>query len=177
MYEDILLATNGGVASIRATEHALELAADRARLLDDLDVAVEREATLHALFVVDEAAITTYSGDEYVDGHEGPEYGFEELGRETLADVRDRAGGAGGAGVNVETYLRHGRPHETILDVADEVDADLVVAGSQRRPDEYRSLVGSVTEKIVRLIERPVLVVKTPVDEAGDPIASGEPIA
>lgn len=167
MYEDILLATNGGVASMRATEHALEMAADRARLLDDLDVAVAREATLHALFVVDEAAITTYSGDEYVDGHEGPEYGFEELGEETLAEVRDRGDAQG---VSVETYLRHGIPEETILDVADEIDADLVIAGSQRRPDEYRMLVGSVTERVVRASDRPVLVVKTPVDERGEPI-------
>lgn len=168
MYEDILLATNGGVASIRATEHALELAADRARLLDDLDVAVEREATLHALFVVDEQAISAYSGDEYVDGHEGPEYGFEELGEETLADVRQRASGQG---VNVETHLQYGRPEETILEVADDIDADLIVAGSQRRPDEYRMLVGSVTERVVRASDRPVLVVKTPVDEGGEPIA------
>ncbi|MXR40884.1 universal stress protein [Halobaculum sp. WSA2] len=168
MYEDILLATNGGVASINATEHALELAADRARLLDDLDIAVDRGATLHALFVVDEEAITTYPGDEYVDGHEGPEYGFEDLGEETLAEVRDRAADAG---VTAETYLRHGTPEETILEVADEIDADLVVAGSQRRPDEYRMLVGSVTERVVRASERPVLVVKTPVDETGDPIA------
>ncbi|MFC7137069.1 universal stress protein [Halobaculum litoreum] len=167
MYEDILLATNGGNASINATDHALELAADRARLLDDLDVAVEREATLHALFVVDEAAITTYSGDEYVDGHEGPEYGFEDLGEETLADVRERGEAAG---VSVETYLQHGTPEETILEVADEVDADLIVAGSQRRPDEYRMLVGSVTERVVRASDRPVLVVKTPVDEAGEPL-------
>ncbi|WP_435064900.1 universal stress protein [Halobaculum sp. EA56] len=168
MYEDILLATNGGVASIRATEHALELAADRARLLDDLDIAVERKATLHALFVVDEAAITTYPGDEYVDGHEGPEYGFEDLGEETLADVRDRGAKQS---VTVETHLRHGTPEETILAVADEVDADLIVAGSQRRPDEYRMLVGSVTERVVRASERPVLVVKTPVDETGEPVA------
>lgn len=168
MYEDILLATNGGVASINATDHALDLAADRARLLDDLDIAVDREATLHALFVVDEAAITTYPGDEYVDGHEGPEYGFEDLGEETLAEVRERGADAG---VTVETYLRHGTPDETILEVADEIDADLVVAGSQRRPDEYRMLVGSVTERVVRASDRPVLVVKTPVDEEGEPIA------
>ncbi|SHH27628.1 universal stress protein [Halobaculum gomorrense] len=168
MYEDILLATNGGVASISATEHAVDLAADRARLLDDLDIAVDREATLHALFVVDEDAITTYSGDEYVDGHEGPEYGFEDLGEETLADVRERGEAAG---VSVDTYLRHGTPEDTILQVADEVDADLVVAGSQRRPDEYRMLVGSVTERVVRASDRPVLVVKTPVDETGEPIA------
>lgn len=167
MYEDILLATNGGVASMRATEHALELAADRERLLDGLDVAVERGATIHALFVVDEAAISAYSGDEYVDGHEGPEYGLEDLGEETLADVRERAEDIG---VTVETYLRYGDPEEVIVEVADELGVDLVVAGSQRRPDEYRSLVGSVTERVVRLIDRPVLVVKTPVDAEGEPI-------
>ncbi|WP_435129756.1 universal stress protein [Halobaculum sp. D14] len=154
MYDDILIATNGGVASERAVGHAIDLAA-------------ERDATLHALFVVDEDAYSAYSGDEYVDGHEGPEYGFQELGEDTLAEVKRRCADAG---VDFESHLVHGVPYETIVDVADDLSVDLVIAGSKRRPDAYRSLLGSVTERVVRLIDRPVMVVKTPVDEEGEPL-------
>lgn len=47
-----------------------------------------------------------------------------------------------------------------------------MVAGSKRRPDAYRALLGSVTERVVRLADRPVLVVKTPVDEVGERVVA-----
>ncbi|MFC3478715.1 universal stress protein [Halobacterium litoreum] len=149
MYDSILLATNGGTASEDAETHAIELAA-------------EHGATLHALFVVDESVYTAYSGDEYVDGAEGPEHGLEELGEETLDALRDRAERAG---VDVATAMRYGEPPETIVAYADDVDADLVVLGTKRRPAEYRSLLGSVTDRVLRLTERPATVVKTEVEE------------
>jgi nucleotide-binding universal stress UspA family protein len=37
--------------------------------------------------------------------------------------------------------------------------------GTRRRPDEYRSLLGSTTDRVLRLAEMPVTVVKTPVGE------------
>jgi len=145
MYERILLATNGGVASEDAENHAIELAASVG-------------ATLHVLYVVDEAVTTAYSGDEYVDEAEGPEHGLEEHGRETLDSVRDRASDAG---VDVVDAMRHGRPAESVVAYADDEDVDLLVLGTKRRPDEYRSLLGSVTDRVVRLTHRPTAVVKT----------------
>jgi nucleotide-binding universal stress UspA family protein len=43
------------------------------------------------------------------------------------------------------------------------VGADLVVMGTERRDDEYRRLVGSVTERVVRMADVPVHVVKAAV--------------
>jgi nucleotide-binding universal stress UspA family protein len=145
MYDDILLATDGGVASENATGHAI-------------DLAVTHGARLHALFVVDSAVYEAYSGDEYVDEREGPEHGLEEVGEEALAAVADRAAAAD---VEAVERLEHGRPEEVILEYAEESDVDLLVMGTRRRPDEYRSLLGSVTERVVRLADRPVVVVKT----------------
>ncbi|WP_435185398.1 universal stress protein [Halobellus sp. EA9] len=148
MYSDILLATGGEAASDRATDHAIQLAA-------------HHDATLHVLYVVDSDVYDAYSGDEYVDEREGPEHGLEEVGEEAVGAVADRARDAG---VAVETALRHGRPPETIVEFARETDVDLVVMGTRRRPDEYRSLLGSVTDRVLRLAEMPVTVVKTPVE-------------
>ena len=149
MYDRILLSTDGTVASERAETHALDLAAAEG-------------AVLHVLYVVDEAVVTAYSGDEYVDEAEGPEHGLEEHGNETLSALRQRASEAG---VDVETEIQHGRPAESIVSYADDVDADLIVLGTKRRPDEYRSLLGSVTDRVLRLTPRPATVVKTEVEE------------
>ena len=147
MYQDILLSTGGEVASDRATDHAIELAAHHG-------------ATLHVLFVVDSDVYDAYSGDEYVDEREGPEHGLEELGEDAVSAVAERARAAG---VDVETRVRHGRPPEAIVEFGREIGADLVVMGTRRRPEEYRSLLGSVTDRVLRLAEMPVTVVKTPV--------------
>jgi nucleotide-binding universal stress UspA family protein len=148
MYDEILLATGGEVASDRAVDHAIDLAA-------------QHGATLHVLFVVDSDVYDAYSGDEYVDEQEGPEHGLEEIGADAVDEV---AGRARERGVPVEEHILHGRPPETILNLAREIDVDLVVMGTRRRPDEYRSLLGSVTDRVLRLAEMPVTVVKTPVE-------------
>ncbi|WP_336023824.1 universal stress protein [Halobellus salinisoli] len=148
MLESILLATGGGKASERATDHALDLAA-------------HHDATLHVLYVVDSDVYDAYSGDEYVDGHEGPEHGLEEVGEEAVSAVVRRADARG---VDVEGHLTHGQPPEEIVECARETDVDIVILGTRRRPDEYRSLLGSTTDRVLRLAEMPVTVVKTPVD-------------
>jgi len=148
MYDRILLSTDGTVASERAEAHALELAAAHG-------------ADLHVLYVVDEGVVTAYSGDEYVDRAEGPEHGLEERGTETLSELRTRASAAG---VDVETAMQHGDPAETIVAYADDHDVDLLVLGTRRRPEEYRTLLGSVTDRVLRLTTRPATVVKTEVD-------------
>jgi len=149
MYDRILLSTDGTVASTEAERHAIELAA-------------EHDAALHVLYVVDENVYNAYSGDEYVDEAEGPEHGLEEHGAEAIADVRDRAREAG---VDVVEEIRHGQPSTVIVEYADEADAGLLVLGTKHRPDEYRTLLGSVTDRVLRLTARPSIVVKTPVEE------------
>ena len=145
MYERILLATDGSIASREAAAHAVDLAASN-------------NATLHALYVVDEAVYGAYSGDEYVDEAEGPEHGLEEHGEETLAELSARGEERG---VEVIDVMRHGDPAEVVVDYAEEADAGLLVLGTRRRPEEYRALLGSVTDRVLRLTPRPAVVVKT----------------
>jgi nucleotide-binding universal stress UspA family protein len=150
MYDRLLLPTDGERGAERAIDHALELAA-----------AVD--ATVHALYVVDESIYGAYSGDEFVQEHEGPQSTLEENGQEALARISDEAATAG---VEVETAMRYGRPAAEIVAEADDVDANLVVLGTRTRSDEYRQLVGRVAERVLRLTHRPVTVIKTPEPEA-----------
>ena len=149
MHDRILLSTDGTVASAEAVTHAITLAE-------------VHDAVLHVLYVVDEDVVTAYSGDEYVDEAEGPEHGLEELGEEVLSALRRRASEAG---VDIETAMRHGYPAETIVAYADDHDADLLVLGTKRWPEEYRALLGSVTDRVLRVTARPATVVKTEISE------------
>jgi nucleotide-binding universal stress UspA family protein len=149
MYDRILLASDGTEASTNAESHAIALAAEHGAVLD-------------VLYVVDEDVYTAYSGDEYVDESEGPEHGLEESGEETLARIQ---ADAEAAGVDVTTTLKHGQPAESIIETAKQTDVDVLALGTKRRPAEYRSLLGSVTDKVLRLSERPAVVVKTEVEE------------
>ncbi|MFC6976916.1 universal stress protein [Halomicroarcula sp. GCM10025709] len=55
---------------------------------------------------------------------------------------------------------RTGVAHEEILDYAEAVGADLLVLGTHGRTGVRRYLLGSVTEKVVRLSDVPVLTVR-----------------
>ncbi|QLG61854.1 cation-transporting P-type ATPase [Halorarum salinum] len=57
------------------------------------------------------------------------------------------------------------RTRATVVRDGETRDVDLIVLGTRRRPAEYRSLLGSVTDRVIRLTDRPSLVVKTGVDE------------
>lgn len=149
MYDRILLPTDGTHGADRATRHAIGLAATH-------------DATLYTLFVIDEDVYQAYGGDEYVHDREGLESGLEQRGIDALDEVGRRGAEKG---VEVVTLLERGVPHREILVTGDEVNADVIVLGTEERPGEYRQLLGSVTERVARRASSPVSIVKTPADE------------
>jgi len=148
MYERILLPTDMSAGVEEATEHAV-------------DAAHRYDAELHVLYVIDAEAYSSYPGDEYVHEFEGLEHALEEAGREAVEEIAETASDEG---VETTTVLRRGVPHEEILDYMDAADTDLTIIGSKHRPGEYRQMLGSVADRVTRIADRPVTVVKTPVD-------------
>jgi nucleotide-binding universal stress UspA family protein len=149
MYDTVLFPTDDSEGSERAAESAIE-------------TAVAHGAKLHVLHVVDEDVYNAYSGDEYVHDKEGLESALEQEGKEAVEAVADEARSAG---AEVVTEVRRGAPHDVILSYIDEADADLVIMGTKERSGEYRQLLGSVTDRVLRTSSVPVTVVKTPVSE------------
>ncbi|MFC4540681.1 universal stress protein [Halosolutus amylolyticus] len=149
MYDRILLPTDAEKGTELATEHAIALAE-------------HAEAELHLLYVVDSDVYSSYTGDEYVHEFEGLEAALEQVGEDALEAAAEAAREAG---LEPTVAVRHGRPHEEILDYAADGDVDLLVMGSKERSGEYRRLLGSVTDRVARLASRPVTIVKTPVEE------------
>ena len=99
-----------------------------------MDLAADHDAGVHVLTV-----------DE--DGGDPP-------GREVLELAADRVHDRG---LEVETTLRDGRPYREILDIAEKTAVDLIVMPTHGRTGLERLLMGSVTAKVMRLADLPVL--------------------
>jgi nucleotide-binding universal stress UspA family protein len=63
----------------------------------------------------------------------------------------------GGSGVEIDTRVLSGPPAETLAEAAAEVD--LVVAGSRGQGAVARALLGSVSDRLVHLCPKPILIV------------------
>ncbi|MCQ4333901.1 universal stress protein [Natronomonas sp. F2-12] len=138
MYERILLPTDGSEGTDRAVEQAIGLAA-------------ETGAELHALFVVEDAPYAPEMTDERVSAQ------LREIGENAIASIRDRADAAD---VTVRAAIEDGIPNREILKYADGADVDLVVMGTHSRSGLDKYLLGSVTERVVRTADVPVLTVR-----------------
>lgn len=86
-----------------------------------------------------------------------------ELARHVVAGAEvglDRASSSVmAAGVGVRGIVRQGDPARITIEVAAEVNADLIVIGTHGRTGLPRALIGSVAEKVVRMSAVPVLSV------------------
>jgi nucleotide-binding universal stress UspA family protein len=65
----------------------------------------------------------------------------------------------GGAGVEIEPVVLSGPPAETLAEAAAAPDVDLVVAGSRGQGAVARVLLGSVSDRLVHLCPKPILIV------------------
>jgi nucleotide-binding universal stress UspA family protein len=60
--------------------------------------------------------------------------------------------------LRVVGHIRAGVPHRAILQVAGEIDADVIVVGTHKRTGVRRFILGSVAERVLRDAHCPVLV-------------------
>lgn len=63
-------------------------------------------------------------------------------------------------GINTQVHVGHGHVPETLLKMADQVGADVIVMASHPPDDLRHLLVGSYAEKVVRHATIPVLTVR-----------------
>lgn len=139
MYDTILIGTDGSVSANRAAIHALELAE-------------QFDAKLFGIYVVD----TSIYGEPALGSAELQTNEVEALGCEYLDEVEQRAEDLG---VEFSDRCCHGKPHQTIIRYADDIDADVIVLGYQGQSHSKSETLGSVTDRVIRTAGRPVLVV------------------
>ena len=83
-------------------------------------------------------------------------------------EIRDAAGRKlekasqtiSGEGVSVETHLTEGANAHAIVDLAENISADLIVMGTRGLSGLKHVMLGSVAERTVRLAHCPVMTVK-----------------
>jgi nucleotide-binding universal stress UspA family protein len=137
MYDAVLFPTDGSPGSERARDYALQLAADQ-------------DATLHVLHVVE----TVSPGASL---HDLISEQMTERGTELVESVarlgRDR-------NLSVRTAVVEGDPAETITGYASSEEVDVIVMPTHGRSELGRLVLGSVTDRVIRTSETPVIVVK-----------------
>ena len=138
MYDRILLPTDGSEGNDRAVGEAIDLAA-------------ETGAELHVLFVVEELPYAPEMTEDRL------EVQLRGIGEEATETIRERAEEAG---VTAQTAIEDGTPHLEILGYVDREMIDLVVMGTHGRNGLDKYLLGSVTERVVRSADVPVLTVR-----------------
>ena len=143
MYSEVLVPTDGSPASDAAIDHAIDLA-DR------------YDARLHALYVVDGGSYSTLEA--------GTEVVIDALESEGESATRRVADAAADAGVECVTTVTSGTAYRSIHAYVDEHDIDVIVMGTHGRKGLDRYLLGSVTERVVRTSDAPVLTVRQPDD-------------
>jgi nucleotide-binding universal stress UspA family protein len=110
-----------------------------------------RGAELHVVYVVSDSALST-SADALLDVDQSLANAPDEL-RSRIEKLWHQQGS-----VNVIGHIRPGDPAEVILQVAAEIDADLLVLGTHNRTSLQKLLLGSVGAQVLHRAHCPVLI-------------------
>lgn len=137
-YENVLVTTDGSGGVQDSVTQAL-------------DIAERANATVHALYVVDDSVRRRVAAAAWPS---------DDLRVEAENAVASIGGAASRAGLDAETEIREGTPADEILAYVDEHDVDLVVMGTHGRTGPERAVLGSTTERVLRRADVPVLVVR-----------------
>jgi nucleotide-binding universal stress UspA family protein len=143
MYENILIPYDGSEGAAEVLHHASE-------------IAHWADATIQVLYVAD----TTRDSVTVVEGGT-----VDALVRRGEDVVEEAAKTLDTLGISYDTDIVQGNPAPTIVDYAERYDQDLIVMPTHGREGISRYLIGSVSEKVVRLSPAPVLTVRMQPDE------------
>jgi len=152
MTEKILFPLDGSKTGEAAMPYVMEL-------LSKLSPEVKAEVTL--LRVVSQLAHFLMDGETstrvpYTAGE------MEQIKKRALDYLNKTGEGLKSKGVEVKTRVEVGNPAEEIIRAADEINADLIAMSTHGRSGISRWTFGSVTDKVLREGNKPVLVVRAP---------------
>lgn len=140
--EKVLIATDGANDS--------ELAIERA-----VDLTNKADSELHVVYVM---IMSHWMLPDNLS--EAQFRRLKEQAQEVLDGQVEKAKEAGGS--VTQAYLRTGRrADEEVIDLAEEIEADMIVVGSRGAGTIRRAMMGSDAESIVRHAAIPVLVVRS----------------
>lgn len=139
MYRRILLAVDGSENSVRATEEAIKIAS------------LTPKCKIEVLYVAE----FSKSKNEVLhsQGKEELEYSRRQKLSPVVEKIRSKD-------IAYELKILHGYPAPTIIEYANNEKVDLVVIGSRGLNSLQEMVLGSVSHKVLKRVDCPVLVVK-----------------
>jgi nucleotide-binding universal stress UspA family protein len=143
-YQTVLVGTDGSDSSLRAVDKAGQIAAG-----SGAKVVV---ATAYFPQSEDQRAADVLKGEGYKMAGNAPIYAI-------LREARDRAHAAGAKDVEEKAIV--GAPVDALVDLAEEVNADLLVVGNVGLSTIAGRLLGSVPANVARRSKTDVLIVHT----------------
>ena len=141
----ILLATDGSEEAILAARTAIELAQ-------------KTDSELHIVHARRMPALSSYSAAETLTTSAVDEEAMRKRFQGFLDEQVERVKAQGGS--VAQAHLRIGSPAREVVELAEEIDAGLIVMGSRGLGGMKRTLMGSVSESVIRHAHCPVLVVR-----------------
>lgn len=138
MYGEILVPTDGSDSIESVLDHTVEIAQDR-------------DARVHVLYVIDDQAFLTLDDEIQTDVVED----FREEGETAVSEI---AAQLEEADLRATTAIRKGTPADEIIAYVETEGVDLVTMGT--RGDDYtENILGSTAQKVVMDAPAPVLTV------------------
>jgi nucleotide-binding universal stress UspA family protein len=134
----ILLPTDGSEHSIRSANHAIE-------------IAKKFQATIEVMYVVDSDA------SKYDVLHHDSKIEIEQARKQQVRSIEEMIEEAN---IDFKVHIVHGEPGPTIINSANENQFDLVVIGSRGLNSLQTMILGSVSHKVVKHVNCPVMVIK-----------------
>ena len=148
----VLVAIDGSTEASLATEAAVE-------------IAIKTRSELHLVYVRSDPLLTTLYEGEYPRGVQDLDHEFDEelesagrAAQEVLDAAVRKVDSLGGA--VAQAHLVEGRAPQEIVSLAETSGIGLIVMGSRGRGGVSRTLMGSVSDSVVRHAHCPVLVVR-----------------
>jgi nucleotide-binding universal stress UspA family protein len=147
-YQTVVVGTDGSESSLRAVDRAAEIAADHGAklIIATAHLPVPEEKGRYAI------PPGSTHGEDYRLVGEAPFYAI-------LRDARERARKAGAK--DVEEKSIEGAPIPALVQLAEEVRADLLVVGNVGLSSVAGRLLGSVPAEVSRRAKTDVLIVHT----------------
>jgi len=139
MYKHILLAADGSEHSLRATEEAIKIASSAT------------DCMVEVVFVVD--YLQSKKDVIHSQGIEGLEMSRRKKLLPIVEKLKDNY-------ISYEVRLLRGEPGPTIVEHVNQTDVDLVVIGSRGLNALQEMVLGSVSHKVAKRVNCPVLIVK-----------------
>jgi nucleotide-binding universal stress UspA family protein len=139
MFKKILNANDGSGPAFKALEFAIDLAR-------------QNKSELHMASVEEVSSFPELIGEVETE-RQNADRRYKEVLKRARAMAREK-------GVTLKTHVLIGHPVRSIVDLAGELGADLLVIGATGHSALYEKMLGSRADRVVHLASCPVLVVK-----------------